>query len=53
MAPLSVIVNEKEYQDLIDLKEEDWISFLYENATMTTSQPQTQVVVDIFNEIKT
>ena len=52
MAPLSVIVNEKEYQDLIDLKEEDWISFLKEDATMTTSQPHTQVVVDILNEIK-
>lgn len=52
MAPLSVIVNEQEYQDLIDLKEEDWISFLKEDATMTTSQPHTQVVVDILNEIK-
>lgn len=51
-APLSVIVNEQEYKDLIDLNEADWIRFLSEDSTMTTSQPQTSVVVDLLSEVK-
>lgn len=52
VVPLSVIVNDQEYKDLVDLQESDWIRYLKRDATMTTSQPQTSIVVETLNEIK-
>lgn len=52
VAPLSVIVDDKEYKDEVDIFEEDWINFLKADSTMTTSQPDTNVMIEILNEVK-
>lgn len=52
IAPLEVIVNGQTFEDRIELQEQDWINYLKEDATMTTSQPSLKNTIDILKEVK-
>lgn len=52
VAPLEVIADGKTYRDGVDLVEEDWVRFLKEDVTMTTSQPSLKNTIDVLKEVK-
>lgn len=52
IAPLEVIVNGKTHVDGVDIKYQDWVRYLQEEATMSTSQPSLLNTLTIMNEVK-
>lgn len=51
-APLEVIVDGQTYVDGVDIVEEDWIRFLKEERTMSTSQPSLLNTLNVLREVK-
>lgn len=52
IAPLEVIANGKTYVDGVDIHYQDWVKFLEEDATMSTSQPSLLNTLNVLNKVK-
>lgn len=52
VAPLEVIANGETFVDGLDIHEEDWIRFLEEDATMSTSQPSLKNTFEVLKKVK-
>lgn len=52
VVPLEVIANGETYVDGLDIHEEDWIRFLEEDITMSTSQPSLKNTFEVLKNVK-
>lgn len=52
IAPLQVIIDGKEYQDLIDLQPSDIINALNTKQEIKTSQPNVGIIENLFHQLK-
>lgn len=52
IAPLSIIYNEKEYLDQIDISQDDVVNLLNGGTLMGTSQPNLGVIINLLEKVK-